>query len=167
MSNPERFTRYTGMYVVDGVLNGQLWISLDALNRLVLPVVAQVVVASALLMRVMRSSMLEELSRGYVITARAKGADERTVAVKHARKNALLPAVTVAGQLVAVSLEGSIAVEVVFNRQGMGWWLAESAAQLDMPALIAMCLFFGLVIVLVNLVVDVMYARLDPRIRLQ
>ena len=167
VANADQFTRYTGMYTFDGVLNGQLWITLDALNRLALPVITQVIVVVALLMRVMRSGMIEELSRDYVVTARAKGADEGAVTIRHARRNALIPVVTVAGQLVALSLEGSIAVEVVFNRQGMGWWLAESATQLDMPVLMAMCLFFGLIIVLSNLVIDVMYAYLDPRIRLQ
>lgn len=167
VNNPGQFTRYTGMYTVDGVLNGELWVTADALSHLVLPVLTQVIVVVALLMRVMRSGMLEELSRDYVITARAKGADARTVNIRHARKNALIPVVTVAGQLVALSLEGSIAVEVVFNRQGMGWWLAESATQLDMPVLMSMCMFFGLVIVLTNLVIDVMYAYIDPRIQLQ
>jgi len=160
------FTRYTGMYTVDGLLNGRPDVSLDALRHLVLPVITQVIVVVALLMRVMRSGMVEELSRDYVVTARAKGADRRTVHFVHARKNALIPVVTVAGQLVAFSMEGSVAVEVVFNRQGMGWWLAESATQLDMPVLMAVCLFMGVVFVLVNLVVDILYAAIDPRIRL-
>jgi len=129
-------------------------------------VTTQVIVVVALLMRVMRSGMIEELSKDYVITARAKGADDRTVHLRHARKNALIPVVTVAGQLVAFSMEGSIAVEVVFNRQGMGWWLAESATQLDMPVLMGMCLFMGLVFVITNLVIDILYAAIDPRIRL-
>jgi peptide/nickel transport system permease protein len=130
----------------------------------VLPVATQVVVVTALLMRVMRASMIEELGREYVLAARARGAD-RGRAARHARRNALIPVVTVAGQLVAFSMEGSVAVEVVFNRQGMGWWLAESATQLDIPVLMAACLFFGLVFVLVNLVIDILYAAIDPRIR--
>ncbi|MFW5636934.1 MAG: ABC transporter permease [Thermodesulfobacteriota bacterium] len=166
MNHPEAFTRYTGMVTIDGILNGNLRVILDGLRHLVLPVTTQVIVVVALLMRVMRSGMIEELSKDYVITARAKGADDRTVHLRHARKNALIPVVTVAGQLVAFSMEGSIAVEVVFNRQGMGWWLAESATQLDMPVLMGMCLFMGLVFVITNLVIDILYAAIDPRIRL-
>jgi len=167
VDHADTFIRYTGMYTVDGILNGEWWVTLDALNHLVLPVITQVIVVVALLMRVMRSGMLEELSRDYIITAKAKGADAKTINIKHARKNALIPVITVAGQLVALSLEGSISVEVVFNRQGMGWWLAESATQLDMPVLMAMCMFFGMVVVLANLIIDIMYAYIDPRIQLQ
>ncbi len=166
LEHPNEFTRYTGMYSIDGILNGRFWITMDAINHLVLPVVTQIIVVVALLIRVMRSGMLEELSRDYVITARAKGADAHTAMV-HARKNALLPVITIAGQLVALSLEGSIAVEVVFNRQGMGWWIAESATQLDMPVLMCMCMFIGLVVVMCNLIIDIMYAYVDPRIQLQ
>ena len=113
-----------------------------------------------------RLRIIEELSKDYVMTAMAKGADKRTIHYKHARRNALLPVVTVAGQLVAMSMEGSIAVEVVYNRHGIGWWLAESATQLDMPVLMCICLFMGLVFVATNLTLDILYAYIDPRIRL-
>jgi peptide/nickel transport system permease protein len=166
LENPDKFTRYSGMYTLDGILNGQLGVTLDALRHLVLPVMTYVIVVVALNMRVMRSGIIEELSKDYVMTAQAKGADRRTVNIKHARRNALLPVVTVAGQLVALSMEGSIAVEVVFNRQGIGWWLAHSAMQLDMPVLMCICLFMGLVFVITNLTLDILYAYIDPRIRL-
>ena len=166
LDNPDQFTRYTGMYTIDGILNGHWEITLNALAHLVLPVLTYVIVVVALNMRVMRSGMIEELSKDYVITARAKGADRRTVHIKHARKNALLPVITVAAQLIAMSMEGSIAVEVVYNRHGIGWWLAESAVQLDMPVLMCICLFMGVVFVLTNLILDILYAYIDPRIRL-
>ena len=166
VDNPDQFIRYTGMYTIDGLLNRRLDIAWDAMMHLVLPILTYVVVVVALNMRVMRSGMIEELSKDYIITARAKGADPRTINIKHARRNALLPVVTVAGQLAALSMEGSIAVEVVFNRQGIGWWLAESATQLDMPVLMCICLFMGLVFVITNLTLDIMYAYIDPRIRL-
>lgn len=166
VNNPETFIRYTGMYTIDGLLNGQLEVTFDALKHLVLPVITQVIVVVALLMRIMRSGMIEEMSKDYIMTARAKGADRRTIHIGHARKNALIPVITVAGQLVAFSMEGSIAVEVVFNRQGIGWWLAESAIQLDMPVLMCICLFMGLVFVMTNLIIDILYATIDPRIRL-
>ncbi len=166
MDNPDKFTPFTGMYTIDGILNGRLEVTLDALRHLVLPVLTYVIVVVALNMRVMRSGMIEELSKDYVITARAKGADKKTYTIKHARRNALLPVVTVAGQLVAMSMEGSIAVEVVFNRHGIGWWLAESATQLDMPVLMCIGLFMGVVFVITNLTLDILYAYIDPRIRL-
>jgi len=166
LDNPETFKRFTGMYTIDGMLNGRLDIALDGLRHLVLPVLTYVIVVVALNMRVMRSGMIEELSKDYVITARAKGADKKTIHIKHARRNALLPVVTVAGQLVALSMEGSVSVEVVFNRQGIGWWLAESATQLDMPVLMCICLFMGIVFVITNLTLDILYAYIDPRIRL-
>ena len=166
INNPEAYTRYTGMYTIDGILNGRLDITLDALSHLVLPVSTYVIVVVALNMRVMRSGMIEELSKEYVMTAQAKGADKNTIYIKHARRNALLPVVTVAGQMVALSMEGSIAVEVVYNRHGIGWWLAESAVQLDMPVLLCICLFMGVVFVITNLILDILYAVIDPRIRL-
>ena len=166
IDNPDTYTSYTGLYTIDGILNGYLNITLDALAHLVCPILTYVIVVVALNMRVMRSGMIEELSREYVITARAKGADNHTIHIKHARRNALLPVITVAGQLMAMSMEGSIAVEVVYNRHGIGWWLAESAVQLDIPVLMCICLFMGVVFVFTNLVLDIMYAYIDPRIRL-
>jgi peptide/nickel transport system permease protein len=166
LDNPDKFKPYTGMLTIDGILNGRLEITLNALAHLILPILTYVVVVVALNMRVMRSGLIEELSKDYVITARAKGADKKTVYIRHARRNALLPVITVAGQLVAMSMEGSIAVEVVFNRMGIGWWLAESATQLDMPVVMCICLFMGVVFVITNLVVDILYAYIDPRIRL-
>ncbi len=166
INNPDKYTSYTGLYTIDGILNGQLAITLDALAHLICPILTYVIVVVALNMRVMRSGMIEELSRDYVITARAKGADLRTIHIKHARRNAMLPVITVAGQLMAMSMEGSIAVEVVYNRHGIGWWLAESAVQLDIPVLMAICLFMGVVFVFTNLTLDILYAYIDPRIRL-
>ena len=164
--NPDKFHQYTRMYTIDGILNGRLDITLDSLKHLAMPVFTQVVVVVALLMRVMRSSMIEEISKEYILTARAKGADRKTVFSKHARKNALIPVVTVAGWIVAFSMEGSISVEIIFNRQGIGWWLAQSAVALDIPVLMGVCLFFGLVYVIANLIIDILYAYIDPRIRL-
>lgn len=166
IDHPDAYTSYTGLYTIDGILNGRLNITLDALAHLICPILTYVIVVVALNMRVMRSGMIEELSRDYVITARAKGADNHTVHIKHARRNALLPVITVAGQLMAMSMEGSIAVEVVYNRHGIGWWLAESAIQLDIPVLMCICLFMGVVFVFTNLVLDILYAYIDPRIRL-
>lgn len=164
--NPDKFIRYTYLYTVDALLNGRFDIFIDAINHLVLPVFSYVIVIVALIMRLMRSGIVEELSKDFIITARAKGADEHTVNYIHARKNALLPVITVAGQLVAMSLVGSISVEYIFNRTGIGWWLAQSTTQLDMPVIMSLCLYVGLFVVLINLLIDILYAYFDPRIRL-
>ncbi len=155
------------MYTIDGILNWNLTVVWDALMHLVLPVATQVTVVIAILVRVMRSSMLEEISKDYVITARAKGVDTHTINHRHVKKNALLPAITVAGWLVALSIEGSVAVEFIFNRSGLGLLLVNAATQLDIPVVLAISVFLGLIYVVVNLIVDVLYAVIDPRIRLQ
>ncbi|NNG00844.1 MAG: ABC transporter permease [Desulfobacteraceae bacterium] len=164
--NPDKYTQYTHLLTIDGILNGRFDIAWDAAKHLFLPVVTQVMVIIALLLRVMRSSMIEETSKDYIMTARAKGADKKTINFKHARKNALIPVVTVAGWLAAFSMSGSIEVEVIFTRQGLGWWLANAAIQLDIPVIMAMCMFMGIIIVTANLAVDILYAYIDPRIRL-
>ncbi|KPA11522.1 peptide ABC transporter permease [Candidatus Magnetomorum sp. HK-1] len=166
LNHPDEFIRYTGLYTIDGILNLNAAIFIDAFKRLLLPITTQVFVVVALLMRITRSSMIEELSKDYITTARAKGADDKTVHYKHAQKNALIPTITVSGQLVALSMEGSVAVEIVFNRHGMGWWLVSSATQLDMPVLMFMCMFMGFIFVLSNLACDLLIAYWDPRIRL-
>jgi hypothetical protein len=160
------FKHYTGMNTIDGILNGELWITLDAFRHLVLPVFSVVIALFALLVRVMRSGMIEALSQDYIITAKAKGADKDTINKKHARRNAMIPVLTIAGVLIAQLMAGFITIEVVFTRQGMGWWLARSAVQLDIPALLAVCLFIGVVFVITNLIVDILYAYIDPRIRI-
>jgi len=161
------FTRYSRLNTIDALLNGQLWIFLDALRHLVLPVITLTVVQCALVMRIMRSSMLEVLGRGYITTARAKGADESTVVRKHARRNALIPVITVSGWLVASLVHGVVITETIFSRKGLGWWWARAAIQLDIPAVLCAILFNGVLFVVTNLVVDLLYVYIDPRVRLR
>lgn len=161
-----KFVRLTRINTVDALLNGKFWIFLDAIRHLILPVITLTVVSCALVMRIMRSSMLEALGGGYVTTARAKGADEATVIKKHARKNAMIPVVTISGYIFAWMMQGVVITETIFNRKGLGWWWARAAVQLDVPAILGAVLFSGLLFVLTNLVVDLMYAYLDPRVRL-
>jgi peptide/nickel transport system permease protein len=164
--NSRGFAKYTGLNVIDGLLNGQLWITLDALRHLVLPVVTLTTIQIALIVRVMRSSMLEVLGKGYIVTARAKGLAKREVINKHARRNALIPVVTLSGLLVAGMLTGVIITETVFAFPGIGSYAAQAALQLDMPGVLGFALFSGIVFVLANLLVDILYAYIDPRIRL-
>lgn len=162
----DQFTRYTGFNTIDGLLNGKLWITLDALYHLVLPVITITVVSIAGIIRVTRSSMLEQLSKGYIVTARAKGLPRDTVINKHARKNALLPVITIAGVYSAGMLTGLVITETVFDYYGLGWFAAHGAMQLDIPTVLAFALLVGIVFCTANLIVDIMYSYLDPRIRL-
>ena len=125
-----------------------------------------VVINSALIMRLMRSSMLESLGQDYMMTARAKGADRRTLYQRHARRNALLPVITVSGLTFAGLMSGLVITETIFDRKGIGWWLARAALQLDVAAIMFNVLFLGTIYVVINLIVDIIYAYVDPRIRL-
>jgi ABC-type dipeptide/oligopeptide/nickel transport system permease component len=161
------FTRYTRLNTIDALLNGDLWVFVDAIRHLVLPVVTLTTVQIALVMRIMRSSMLEALGKGYVLAARAKGAAQRTVIRKHARRNALIPVITVSGWLFAQLMGGVVITETIFNRKGLGWWWARAATQLDIPAVLMAVLFNGVLFVVTNLIVDLLYAYIDPRVRLR
>ena len=164
--NSPNFIRYTKINTIDALLNGQLWIFIDALKHLVLPVTSLTIQIVALIVRIMRSSMLEALNKGYVLAARAKGLEERDVIYKHARKNALIPVFTVTGILLAGMLTGVIITETVFNYKGIGYWAAHAATQLDIPAVLGFALLAGVIFVLTNLIVDILYAYIDPRVRL-
>jgi peptide/nickel transport system permease protein len=162
----DAFTSYTGMHTIDALLNRNLYVFFDALRHLVMPVFTLAYVSWAMILRLMRSSMLETLRQDYVVTARSKGLTERTVINKHAQRNALLPVTTVAGLMVAGLLNGVVVVETVFNYRGLGAFAASAAVQLDMPSILGFSLFNGVLLVVTNLIVDVMYAFFDPRVRL-
>jgi ABC-type dipeptide/oligopeptide/nickel transport system permease component len=159
------FRRYTTLLTIDSILNWRWDIFLDALYHLVLPTLNLVILDSALIMRLTRSSMLEVLGQDYIRTAVAKGADRRTVYVKHARRNGLLPVITISGEMFAALMSGMVITETIFARKGIGWWMARAATQLDVPAIMFNVLFLGVLFVVVNLVVDLIYATVDPRIR--
>jgi dipeptide transport system permease protein len=164
--NAAGFTRYTHINTIDAILNLNGPVLLDALRHLVLPVVTLSVTHMAFIMRLMRSSMLESLGKGYILTARAKGLHERIVVNKHARRNALIPVITVSGYLFAGLASGAVITETIFNYKGIGWWAWMSAVNLDIPAILGFALFSAVLFVLVNLVVDILYTRVDPRVRL-
>ena len=160
------FVRYTGLNFLDGILNWRWDVTIDALRHLVLPVITLTVVNTAFIMRLMRSSMLETLGKGYVLTARAKGLQEDIVINKHARRNAMIPILTVSGYLFASIVNGVVITESIFDYKGLGWWAWEAAVNLDIPSLLAFALFSAVLFVVANLVVDLLYVRLDPRVRL-
>lgn len=159
------FTRYTQLNTIDGILNGRFDIFLDAIRHLVGPVFTLAFLEWAILLRVMRASMLEILSSDYVRTARSKGLRERVVIKKHARRNALISAITVSGLLVLGFFIGGAIVEVVFNYRGLGFFFIFSAQQLDFAAVMGAALVISGAVVITNLIVDILYGVVDPRIR--
>jgi len=160
------FIQYTGLMTVDGILNGQLWITVDALNHLVLPVTVISVINIAAIVRVMRSSMLESLNKSYIIMAKSKGLDKNEVINRHARRNALIPVITLSGMMIAGMLNGLVITETVFGFNGLGGWAASAAMLVDLPAVLGFAMFSGVIFVAANFIVDVLYAYIDPRIRL-
>jgi peptide/nickel transport system permease protein len=156
----------TGVYTLDALLNGNMRVFLDALHHLVLPVLALSYLNWAVLLRVTRSSMLETLRQDYVRTARAKGMTENRVIQRHARPNAMLPVVTISGWLLIGLLSGVAITETIFNWPGIGKRFIEAATNLDVVTVLGFVLFNGMLLIIGNLVVDVLYAYLDPRVRL-
>jgi ABC-type dipeptide/oligopeptide/nickel transport system permease component len=160
------FHRYTHLVTIDGILNWRWDVVWDDVYRMILPAFNLTVINSALIMRLMRSSMLEALGQDYIMTARAKGADRRTLFRKHARPNAMLPVVTISGITFAELMGSMVITETIFDRKGIGWWMAQAALQLDVSAIMFDVLFLGTVYVVINLIVDLIYAWVDPRVRL-
>jgi peptide/nickel transport system permease protein len=134
-------------------------------ERLVLPSVALGLASAAALARLVRSSMLEVLGQEYIITARAKGLAERAVILGHALKNALIPTVTLLGLQLGALLGGAVVTETIFSRPGIGRLAVDAIGNRDFPLIQGTVLFAAVTYVLVNLVVDVLYAVIDPRIR--
>ncbi len=147
-----------------------IWVSpfkhlLANLQQMLLPVVSLSAVLIAVVMRMMRSSMLEVLGQDYVRTARSKGLRETIVLARHAFKNAAIPVITVQGIQVGFLLGGAVVIEQIFGMPGIGWMILNGIYQRDYPVVQAGVLFVAVVFVLVNLLVDLVYAVLDPRIR--
>jgi len=136
-------------------------------RHLVLPSVALGLARAAILLRLTRASMIEELSKEYVITARAKGLTERMVKYKHALKNGLLPVVTIAGIQLGYMLGGAIIIEQVFSLPGLGRLFLFGVYQRDFPLIQGGVIFVALVFSLINFLVDILYSVLNPRIRIR
>ncbi|MDN5359619.1 MAG: peptide/nickel transport system permease protein [Thermotogaceae bacterium] len=160
------WTKYTHMATIDSILNWNFSVFIDAFRHLIGPILTISYLWWAYVLRITRSSMLEVLKKDYIRTARAKGLSENVVINKHARKNALIPVVTVAGGMLVSLLAGVVIVESVFNRPGLGRFTAQAATQLDYFSILGSALVFSIILVLVNLIVDISYAFIDPRIRL-
>ncbi|MCX5783272.1 MAG: ABC transporter permease [Elusimicrobia bacterium] len=162
-----QFTRYSGFLLIDSIANGQGKVFLDILSHLVLPSAALCFGTMALLTRVTRSSMLEELGKDYIRTARAKGLPENDVIRKHALPNALIPVITLASLQFVRMLGGVVITETIFDFPGIGRWGVMSAQRLDVPGVLGFALMTSCLFVMGNLLSDLLYAAVDPRIRVK
>jgi len=134
-------------------------------KHVILPSVTLAAFVIAFIARMTRSSMLEVLSQDYTTTARSKGLKERVVVIKHAMKNALIPIITVVGLQFGMLLGGAVLTETVFAWPGLGRLIVDAILARDYPVIQGAILIFGLLYILVNLIVDLLYAYVDPRIR--
>ena len=158
-------TRVTGMFVLDGVLTREWDAAWDALQHLILPAVALATIPFAVIFRITRASVLDVLDEDYVRTAEAKGLTSRVIRSRHVLRNAMLPVVTTIGLQVGGLLAGAVLTETVFSYRGVGEALATAFREKDYPVLQVLILAAAVIYVLVNLMVDIAYAIIDPRIR--
>ncbi|EHR73755.1 ABC-type dipeptide/oligopeptide/nickel transport system, permease component [Burkholderiales bacterium JOSHI_001] len=159
------FEPVTGFMLIDAWLSGQAGAVKDALHHLVLPGVVLATLPLAVIARMTRSSMLEVLSEDYVRTARAKGLPAWRVVGLHALRNALIPVATVIGLQVGTLLAGAVLTETIFSWPGVGKWLIESISRRDYPALQGGVMLVSMLVIVVNLLVDLTYGFINPRIR--
>lgn len=157
----------TGFLVIDALIAGRPAAALTTLRHLVLPAIVLGTVPTAIIARVTRSSLVEVLGRDYIRTARAKGLDEWRVLVRHAVRNGVLPTLTVIGLQFGALLGGAIITETIFSWPGIGRWILLGVEGRDAAVLQAGVLLMALAFSLVNLVTDLLYAALDPRIKLE
>lgn len=156
----------TGVMSLDALLAGEPAMAWDAVQHAVLPVLVLTVLTVATLVRFVRSAMLEVLDQDYIRAARAKGLPGRTVLLSHVLRAGLVPVITVSGLAFAALLSGTVLVEQIFSWPGVGQYAYRAAAALDMPAILGVSLFVAVVYTVVNLIVDLLYGLIDPRIRL-
>lgn len=155
----------TGMYTLDALLSGNWPVLKNALGHLILPSFCLSYVYLAIITRIVRSSMINCLEQDYVTTARANGLSEARVIGQHALKNSLIPTITIAGLSIGELLGGAILTETIFGWPGMGKYVVDSVNSLDFPAIMGFTLVVALVYVFINLLVDILYAVVNPQIR--
>lgn len=158
------FQRITGFYLLDSLITGNFAAFISSLRYLILPSVALSTIPMATIARVTRSSMLEILRQDFIRTERAKGLSERMVIYKHAVRNAMIPVITVIGLNFGLLLAGAILTETVFSWPGIGRYVVNAVYMRDYPVVQGCVLFFALMFVIVNLITDIVYVYIDPRI---
>ncbi len=157
--------RVTGLISIDAIIAGD-WAALESLVRhIILPAIVLGALSMGVIARMLRSSLLAALGDDYVRTARAKGVAERNVVVRHAMRNAMIPTVTVIGLTFASLLAGAVLTETIFSWPGLGQFAVRMALKLDYPGLLGVTLVVAVAYITVNLIVDILYGILDPRIR--
>ena len=156
----------TNFYVLDGIVTGNWTAAWDAVKHLILPAIALASIPLALISRITRASVLDVQNEDYVRTARAKGLADREIDTRHVFRNAVLPVSTVIGLQIGLLLSGAILTETVFAFPGIGTWIQQSIENRDYPVLQGGVLFVAIIVVVVNLIVDISYGLLNPRIRL-
>ncbi len=155
----------THILVIDAALHGYWGVAWNAFLHVLMPAATLVLALLAGIVRILRASMLETLEQDYVRLARAKGVPDRLVNGLHAKKNALLPAVTSYGYLVSGLLGGAVVVEEIFTFKGIGWWTTQALLGQDVAGIMGTTLVFGFILLFTTLVLDILYAVIDPRIR--
>lgn len=156
----------TGAYTIDAILSGDSIAFWDALRHLILPAIVLGSLFLGLVSRMMRASMIDVLKAPYLMTARSKGLKLSTIARAHILPNALIPTVTVVGLAVGGLLAGAVLTETVFSWPGIGRYAVDAAKALDYQAILGVTLLIGVIYVVTNALIDIIYAALDPRIRL-
>jgi peptide/nickel transport system permease protein len=159
------FQRISGLYLLDSIIGCNWKAFASSIRYLILPSVALGTIPMATIARVTRSSMLEVLRQDFIRTERAKGLPERMVIYKHAARNALLPVITVIGLNFGILLAGAILTETIFSWPGIGRYVVKAVQMRDYPAVQGCVLFFAFMFVIVNLITDLLYAYIDPRIK--
>ena len=156
----------TGLYIFDSLVTGNFAALKSSIYHLILPAFTLGYASLGIILRITRSSMLEIVRSDYIRTARAKGLKERTVIYKHALRNALIPTVTVSGLIFAGLLGGAVLTETIFNWPGMGRFAVNAVNNLDFSSVMGFTVIMAIIMVTANLIVDILYSVLDPRIRL-
>jgi peptide/nickel transport system permease protein len=155
----------TGLYLIDSLVARDFGSFMDSILHLILPAVALATIPLALVVRITRSSMLDVLSQDYMRTAKANGLPYRRIIFKHALKNALIPVVTVIGLQFGLLLGGAILTEAVFSWPGIGTLIVSSITNRDYPLIQGIVLMIAIIFIIVNILVDILYTIIDPRIR--
>ncbi|MDH2906383.1 MAG: ABC transporter permease, partial [Methanomassiliicoccales archaeon] len=159
-------TRPTGFLIIDTLIYGDFPAFFNSIEHIILPAITVALTSMGAIVRFLRSSMLDAMGQDYVRTAKAKGLPQKRVINKHVKRNAYSATVTILGLLLA-SLMGCVVItEEIFSWPGIGYWLAEAAIVNDFASIMASVFVFAIIIVVANLIVDIVYAYLDPRVRL-
>ncbi|GAB3246595.1 ABC transporter permease [Nocardioides dilutus] len=156
----------TGFYTIDSLVAGDMALFGDALRHLIMPGFIMSLALLGTIIRIVRSQMLEEQSADYVRTARAKGMTMNQVFNRHVLKNSITPVVTIIGVSIGMLIMGAVLIETIFSWNGIGTYAVESSRSLDFPAITGVCLIGGVIFLVSNLLADIAYAVVDPRVRL-